>query len=110
MAFFALTIATNLLSSGKHISVSALQRPWTCPGLLAYRIWKIERDVSTVRAKKDTLMPILRVLMDSAILYSVALFTLLICYVCSNDGEVVIADMVIPPQTFVIQRYWPSNN
>jgi hypothetical protein len=27
MAFFALTIATNLLSSGKHISVSALQRP-----------------------------------------------------------------------------------
>lgn len=50
-------------------------------------------------------MPILRVLMDSAILYSVALFTLLICYVCSNDGEVVIADMVIPPQTFVIQRY-----
>lgn len=80
MAFFTLTIATNLLSSG----------------LLAYRIWKIERDVSTVRAKKDTLMPILRVLMDSAILYSVALFTLLICYVCSNDGEVVIADMLMP--------------
>ncbi|KAG1725537.1 hypothetical protein EDB19DRAFT_1915054 [Suillus lakei] len=37
-AFFALTIATNLLSSG----------------LLAYRIWMIEHDVSTVRAVKDT--------------------------------------------------------
>lgn len=59
----------------------------------------IEHDVSTIRAKKDTMMPIVRVLMDSAILYSVALLTALICYVCSNDGEVTIADMVIPPQT-----------
>ncbi|KIK48574.1 hypothetical protein CY34DRAFT_798080 [Suillus luteus UH-Slu-Lm8-n1] len=79
-AFFSLTIATNLLSSG----------------LLAYRIWVIEHDVSTIRAKKDTMMPIVRVLMDSAILYSVALLTALICYVCSNDGEVTIADMIVP--------------
>lgn len=50
-AFFPLTIATNLLSSG----------------LLAYRIWMIEHDVSTVRAKKGTMMPIVRVLMDSAV-------------------------------------------
>lgn len=98
-AFFSLTIATNLLSSGKYVFVGAVPRPWTCLGLLAYRIWVIEHDASTIRAKKDTMMPIVRVLMDSAILYSVALLTALICYVCSNDGEVTITDMVIPPQT-----------
>ncbi|KAG2111460.1 hypothetical protein DEU56DRAFT_985335 [Suillus clintonianus] len=79
-AFFASTIATNLLSSG----------------LLAYRIWMIERDISTVRATKDTMMPIVRVLVDAAVLYSVVLFTTLICFICSNNGEVVILDMIMP--------------
>ncbi|KAG2337277.1 hypothetical protein BDR05DRAFT_970416 [Suillus weaverae] len=79
-AFFASTIATNLLSSG----------------LLAYRIWMIERSVSAGRAKKDTMMPIVRVLMDAAVLYSVVLLTALFCFVYSNDGEVVISDMLMP--------------
>ncbi|KAG1778940.1 hypothetical protein EV702DRAFT_967251 [Suillus placidus] len=79
-AFLVLTIATNLLSSG----------------LLAYRIWMIERSVSTVRATKSTLMPILRVLVDSAVLYSAVLFPALICFMYSNTGEVVVVDMAMP--------------
>lgn len=81
MAFFASTIATNVLSSG----------------LLAYRIWTIERNVVTICAStKDSLMPIVRVLVDAAVLYSVALFIALICYLCSNNGEDVMVDMVMP--------------
>lgn len=79
-AFFALTIATNLLSSG----------------LLIYRIWSIESNVSTARATKGPMMPLVRVLMDTAVLYSVVLFIALICFVCSNNGEVVVLDMVMP--------------
>lgn len=79
-AFFALTIVTNLLSSG----------------LLAYRIWKIERNVSAVRSKKSAMMPIVRILIDAAALYTVVLFILLVCFICSNNGEFVIADMLVP--------------
>ncbi|KAG1764563.1 hypothetical protein EDD22DRAFT_883336 [Suillus occidentalis] len=79
-AFFALTIATNLLSSG----------------LLVYRIWSIESNVSTTRTTKSTMIPLMRVLMDTAVLYSVVLFIALICFVCSNNGEVVMLDMVMP--------------
>ncbi|KAG1896988.1 uncharacterized protein F5891DRAFT_957852 [Suillus fuscotomentosus] len=79
-AFFSLTIATNLLSSG----------------LLIYRIWLIERNASTVRVTNGTMMPLLHVLMDTAVLYSVVLFTALICFVCSSNGEVVMLDMIMP--------------
>ncbi|KAG2127172.1 uncharacterized protein EDB93DRAFT_1257156 [Suillus bovinus] len=77
-AFFVTTIATNLLSSG----------------LLAYRVWMIERNVSTVRAGKNNMMPIMRVLVDSAVLYSVALLIALITNVCSNNGQFVIYEML----------------
>lgn len=79
-AFFSLTIATNLLSSG----------------LLVYRIWSIESNTSAARATKGTMMPIVRVLVDTAVLYSVVLFIALICFVLSNNGEVVMLDMVMP--------------
>ncbi|KAG2356403.1 hypothetical protein BDR07DRAFT_1492016 [Suillus spraguei] len=74
------TIVSNSLSSG----------------LLAYRIWVIERNVSTVRATKSTTMPILRALVDSTVLYSAFLFSALICFLCSNVGVIVVVDMAMP--------------
>ncbi|KAG1718952.1 hypothetical protein EDB19DRAFT_1898939 [Suillus lakei] len=84
-AFLAFTIATNLLSSG----------------LLAYRIWMIERKVSAIRTTKGKL-PIWRVLVDAAILTSVATCSSLISFLCSSNGMYIMADLVIPviPITF----------
>ncbi|KIJ62366.1 hypothetical protein HYDPIDRAFT_176509 [Hydnomerulius pinastri MD-312] len=79
-AFYASTLATNLLSSG----------------LLAYRIWMIDRRISGMRSSRSKTMPVLRVLMDAAILYSVALFTALMCFVSSNNGQYVVLDMITP--------------
>ncbi|KAG1752151.1 hypothetical protein EDB19DRAFT_1094483 [Suillus lakei] len=67
-----------------------------CTGLLAYRIWVIDRGSSTIRATKSTMMPIVRVLMDAAVLYSATLVTTLICFLCSNNGEMVLIDMAVP--------------
>ncbi|KAG1744860.1 hypothetical protein EDB19DRAFT_1632608 [Suillus lakei] len=80
MSFFALTLTTNVL----------------CSGLMAYRIWMIEREVSKVRTTKGTMMPIVRVLVDAAALYSVVLFSLLLCFVTRNNGESVLTDLVMP--------------
>ncbi|KAG1786479.1 uncharacterized protein HD556DRAFT_1248299 [Suillus plorans] len=77
--FMTLTLATNLLSSG----------------LLAYRIWKSERKVSGIRATKRK-MPLLRVFLDAAILYSAALCSSIICFILSNNGLYVMGDLNVP--------------
>ncbi|KAG1757413.1 hypothetical protein EDB19DRAFT_36257 [Suillus lakei] len=63
-------------------------------GLLAYRIWMIERSVSAIRSTKGR-MPILWVLVDAALLYSATLCSLLICVARSNNGLFVIGDMLV---------------
>ncbi|KAG2140177.1 hypothetical protein DEU56DRAFT_856398 [Suillus clintonianus] len=77
--FMTLTLATNLLSSG----------------LLAYRIRMGERKVSAIRTTKGR-MPLLRVLVDAAILYSATLCSSLICFALSNNGLYVMADLNVP--------------
>ncbi|KAG2347115.1 hypothetical protein BDR05DRAFT_974184 [Suillus weaverae] len=79
-AFVILTIINNVLSSG----------------LLAYRIWVIDRNSSTIRATKSTMMPIIRVLIDAAVLYSATLITTLICFLYSNNGQIIFLDMAVP--------------
>lgn len=66
-----------------------------CPGLVAYRIWTIERKVSAVRVTKRKI-PLLRVFVDAAILYSVALCSfIVIIYAYSSAVFYVMGDMVI---------------
>jgi hypothetical protein len=64
----------------------------------------IDRNVSGARTSKSPTMHILRVLMDAAILYSVALFIALVCFVLLNNGELVMLHMVIQPLIPVIER------
>jgi hypothetical protein len=80
VAVLALTLSTNLISSG----------------LLAYRIWVMERKVSTMRATNGTLMPIVRVLVDAAIIYSGMLLAMLICFLLDNNVQFIMQDMIIP--------------
>ncbi|KAG2107732.1 uncharacterized protein F5147DRAFT_201909 [Suillus discolor] len=79
-AFCALTLAATLSSSG----------------LLAYRIWKIERNVSTSRTAKVMTTSITRVIMDAAMLYCVALLSTVIGSLCSGSGPFVLIDVLTP--------------
>ncbi|KAG2031773.1 hypothetical protein BDR03DRAFT_875265 [Suillus americanus] len=78
--FCALTLVANLSSSG----------------LLAYRIWKIERNVSASRTTKATTTSIIRVIMDSAILYTIALLVTATGALCLGNGPFVLIDMLTP--------------
>ncbi|KAG1737011.1 hypothetical protein EDB19DRAFT_1008378 [Suillus lakei] len=77
--FLASTLGTNMLSTG----------------LLAYRIWMSERKVSAIRATKRK-VPVLRMLIDAAMLYSAALGSSIICFALWNDGLYVMGDMIVP--------------
>jgi len=50
-------------------------------------------------------MHILRLLMDAAILYSVAFFIGIVCFCLENNGEIVMFYMVIPSLRPVVERY-----
>ncbi|KAG1812997.1 hypothetical protein EV424DRAFT_1326827, partial [Suillus variegatus] len=78
LQFFSFTMATNLLSSGS----------------LVYRVWTIKCNVSATCAMKNE-KPILHVLVDAAILYSVAVCSLLISFVCFSSGTYVMANLGI---------------
>lgn len=60
-----------------------------------YRIWTVERKVSRNRTTDGTMMPIMHVIIDAAILYSAALVTILICFICANNAQYIMLDMVI---------------
>jgi hypothetical protein len=55
----------------------------------------MERKISPNRATNGTMMPIVYVLVDAAIMYSAALLTILVCFVCANNAQYIMLDMVI---------------
>jgi hypothetical protein len=63
-----------------------------------------ERKVSAIRITKRK-VPILRVLIDAAVLYSVALRSSIICFALWNDGLYVMGDLVIPVLKPVITNH-----
>ncbi|KAG1851840.1 hypothetical protein DFJ58DRAFT_684760 [Suillus subalutaceus] len=78
--FCVLTLLANLSSSG----------------LLAYRIWKIERNVSSSRTSKVMTTSIIRVVMDSASLYTIALLATVTGALCSSNGPFTLIDTLTP--------------
>ncbi|KAG1740177.1 uncharacterized protein EDB91DRAFT_1133483 [Suillus paluster] len=76
IAYYAMTLTTNLWASA----------------LLAYRIW-IARKIPTT---KSTTKSIVRMLVEAAILYSIALLSLLVGFVLQNNGHYILLDMIMP--------------
>ena len=79
ISFYTTTLAMNLLSTI----------------LLAFCIWNIDRRVSHIRSTKGPLRPVLRVVLDSGLLYSVTLVAALACFTAQSTAVYVIWDMVI---------------
>ncbi|KAG2106965.1 uncharacterized protein F5147DRAFT_761464 [Suillus discolor] len=79
-AYTFFTFTTNLFSSG----------------LLAYRIWTIKRNISRIHTRRG-IRPIVRVLVDAAVLYSATTFSVIICFALSNNGAYAIGNFLINP-------------
>ncbi|KAI0266375.1 hypothetical protein BC834DRAFT_823587 [Gloeopeniophorella convolvens] len=78
-AFYSSTLATNLL----------------CTLLLVFRIWQINSRVSR-KQHQSNLWPVLTIIMDAGLLYSVTLMSALICFVRQSFGQFIVLDMVCP--------------
>ncbi|KAG1820606.1 hypothetical protein EV424DRAFT_886852 [Suillus variegatus] len=96
-AFYIMSLASNLLASGEHSFYLNTRGPRQIySGFLGYRIWRMERNISAIRTSNKSMMPIVRVLADAAILYSVTILTGLVCFVEANNGQYIILDMTMP--------------
>ncbi|KAI0330249.1 hypothetical protein GY45DRAFT_1370957 [Cubamyces sp. BRFM 1775] len=77
-AFYASTLATNFF-----VTI-----------LLAYKIWTTNQRIA--RMRQGSLLPVVRVVADAGMLYSVTLAAALGCFVQKSNGQYVVLDMVCP--------------
>ncbi|KAG0705568.1 hypothetical protein DFH29DRAFT_905986 [Suillus ampliporus] len=79
-SFLVATLFTNIVSTS----------------LLAYRIWSIGRRVANVTSGTGVLRPILRIILDAGVLYSLSLLAALVCFIAKNHGHYILLDMIMP--------------
>ncbi|KAI9573071.1 hypothetical protein HD554DRAFT_2013575 [Boletus coccyginus] len=65
--------------------------------MLAYRIWYVDRNTTTLcDNRKSELRPILYVIIDAGMIYSLTMVTALICFVNGSNSQYVVLGMITP--------------
>ncbi|KAJ7909224.1 hypothetical protein B0H13DRAFT_2330524 [Mycena leptocephala] len=78
-SFYVITLSCNFIATG----------------LLAYKLWTIERGVHGTRVGRG-LMPVLLIIIDAGALYSATLLAALIGFVNQSNATYVVLDMIPP--------------
>lgn len=65
-------------------------------GLMAYRIWTADRHAAKYRADKGNLMPILRILVESAALQLIIEIIVLGLYAGGNNAQYILLETITP--------------
>jgi len=81
-SFYSLTLVTNLVTTA----------------LLAYRIWKVDRDVSLnhTRVMRNGMLPIMMVFIDAGALYSAMLIAAIITLAVQSPAIIIVIDLIVP--------------
>ncbi|KAL0955936.1 hypothetical protein HGRIS_002123 [Hohenbuehelia grisea] len=97
---FGTIFGPNLIHWMNTIYALALVQNTMTTGLIAYRIWAQERDTRRVgihsNGSKSSLMPIVRIIVESAAIYSLELLVLIILYALGHNGQFVVQEAVVP--------------
>lgn len=64
--------------------------------LMAYRIWTADRRSARYRANRGNLLPVLRILVESAALQLLVEFVLLIMYAINLNAQTILLELVTP--------------
>ncbi|KAF7294682.1 hypothetical protein MIND_01005200 [Mycena indigotica] len=79
-AFYSTTLACN----------------FTATALLSYKLWSINKQVAATRVGRGVVLPVLLIVIDAGVLYSVTLVAALTCFALNSNGQYVVLDMVTP--------------
>ncbi|THU98891.1 hypothetical protein K435DRAFT_856127 [Dendrothele bispora CBS 962.96] len=78
-AFFALSLATNLVGTG----------------LLAFRIWTVNQTTTEFR-ETGFMMPVFRVVIDAGLLYTITLTATLVVFEAKSNAQTITLDILMP--------------
>jgi hypothetical protein len=65
-------------------------------GLLAYRIWQQHRKSQGVVASAISLIPLVRIIIESASIYLLNLLILIILYALDSNGQFIAQEAIVP--------------
>ncbi|KAJ8516959.1 hypothetical protein ONZ45_g5779 [Pleurotus djamor] len=80
LSFYAIAVTQNIITTG----------------LMAYRLWKTSHEASQYRASENRLLPILRIIVESAALQLLIEVLLLVIYTQGLDAQYILLEMVSP--------------
>ncbi|KAF9244663.1 hypothetical protein BU15DRAFT_86028 [Melanogaster broomeanus] len=63
--------------------------------LLTFRIWSVGKRASSA-SQPSVLWPVVRIILDAGVLYSLSLLAALLCFITKNRGHYVLLDMIMP--------------
>lgn len=69
-------------------------------GLIAWRIWRQDRASTAMGARslnsRTSLIPIVRIIVESAAIYVLELVVLIVLYVLKHNGQFIVQEAVVP--------------
>lgn len=65
-------------------------------GLMAFRLWRAEKESTRYRTSEGSFMPILRILVESAALFLFVEILILCLYSVNYDAEFIILELITP--------------
>ncbi|KAL1753074.1 hypothetical protein FB107DRAFT_218547 [Schizophyllum commune] len=79
-AFYATTLSCNFVATA----------------FLAFRLWSVERGVNRARTGRSNIWPVLLIVIDAGVLYSVTLLCALCLFASQSHAQYIVLDMVTP--------------
>ena len=80
-------------------ALALVQNTWTT-GLIAWRIWRQERASAVIglhsTTSQSSLIPIVRIVIESAALYVLELIILIILYALNHNAQFVLQEALVP--------------
>jgi hypothetical protein len=65
-------------------------------GLIAYRIWQHDRRSQGLVSSSLSLVPLIRIIIESALIYVLNVLILIILYALGSNGQFVAQDAIVP--------------
>ncbi|TRM59077.1 hypothetical protein BD626DRAFT_409791 [Schizophyllum amplum] len=79
-SFYATTLSCNFVATA----------------ILAFRLWSVERGVNRSRTARSNIWPVLMIVIDAGVLYSVTLLCALCLFASESHAQYIVLDMVTP--------------
>ncbi|KAF7308929.1 hypothetical protein MKEN_01093400 [Mycena kentingensis (nom. inval.)] len=94
-------LATHKAGAGSRYAVAAftacsLACNFLSTGMLAYRLWEVNRNASSSRTGQNTILPVLLIILDAGALYSFALICSLAVYLAKSPAQFIVVDLLPP--------------